>query len=269
MKYSPSAKSLLDKFPPPTPLAINPLALPSASSNEPFHERAPLSPMIVEAVSPSDDPNRSAPPSPALPQPQVEYVHLNGLKYQIPVPQMPHSPMIGGSNMVDTEDSYEKYEGGIEQDIKLEEEVMRPLDEVVDDVAPVSTSLALAAASAAWSHDKGNGINGSVNGTVSKQVKPAALDIPSTNGSNVYPQNGKGKGPSLSTPSAAERAIIRSSGGSAAGSGRNSPVPARHTDSGFAEIVGEESPVSPKTVVPPKHQQQQGGRSNAGRSERG
>jgi len=235
MKYSPSAKSLLDKFPPTTPPAINPPTPPATSSHELFHERAPLSPMIVEAVAPFDDPSRSAPPSPALPQPQVEFVRLDGLQYQIPVPQMPHSPMIGGSNTVGTED-------------------------VVDNTET------------AWNYGKDNGkINWNANGVAGRQVKPAALDIPSANGSGVYAQNGKGKDPSTNThtaPAAAERAIKHSSGGSANGSGRNSPAPARHTDSGFAEIAGEESPVSPKTMPKPKNQHQQDGKGNAGRSGR-
>ena len=272
MKYSPSAKSLLEKFPPPTPLAISPPTPPATSSHEPLYERAPISPMIIEAVAPFDDPNLSAPPSPVLPQPQAEYVQLNGLEYRVPLPQMPHSPMIGGSNMVDMEDSYEKYEGGIEQNTKLEDEVMIPLDDVVDNAEPVSTrpNPAMAAASAAWDYRKEDGrINGNANGITSKKVKPATLDIPSANGSNVSAQNGKGKDPSTNThvaSAAAERAIKRSSGGSANGSGRNSPAPARHTDSGFAEIAGEESPVSPRTVPTLKNQNQQSGKGSAGRS---
>lgn len=230
----PSAKSLLEKFPPPTPLAINIPTPPATSSHE------PLSPMIVEAVAPFDDPNRSAPPSPALPQPQVEFVHLNGLQYQIPIPQMPHSPMA----------------------------------DTVDNAETVSTASnpALVATNTTWSYGQENvGVGRSTNGVASRQVKPAALEIPSTSGSGVSAQNGKGKGPSTNAhvaPAAAERAIKHSSGGSASGSGRNSPAPARHTDSGFAEIAGDESPVSPKTVPAPKNRHQQNGKSNAGRDGR-
>ncbi|KAF8420694.1 hypothetical protein EV426DRAFT_240860 [Tirmania nivea] len=232
VKYSPSAKSLLDKFPPHTPSA--------PSSHEPLDERGPLAPMIVEAVSPFDDPNRSAPPSPALPQPHVECVHLNGLQYQIPVPQMPPSPMIGGSNMGGTED-------------------------VIDNTETVSTTSnpALVAASAAWNYGKENGkINGNANGVPSKQVKPA-LYIPPANGGDVSAQNGKGKDPSTNiqdVPAVAERATERSSGASTGGSGRNSPAPARHTGSGFADIAGEEGPVSSKTVPTLKNQLQQNGK---------
>lgn len=237
----PSAKSLLDKFPPHTPLAINPPTPPATSSHELFYERDPLSPMIVEAVAPFDDPNQSVPPSPALPQPQVEFVHLNGLQYQIPVPQMPHSPIA----------------------------------DTVDNVETVSTTSnpALVATSTDWRYGQGSvGVGVNANGVASRQVKPAPLEIPSTSGGGMSAQNGKGKDPSTNThitSLAAERAIKHSSGGgSASGSGRNSPAPARHTDSGFAEIAGEESPVSPKTVPAPKNQHQQNGKSNAGRNER-
>lgn len=248
LNIRPGAKELLSKFP-------------KVDANH-SNGITPLSPVIV-SVAPCD---LSSPPSPAIPQPHPEYIQMNGLKYEIPLPVDIPSPNV---NMIDSEENYERYEAGIEQNTKLEDEVIRPMDEIVDDVEPVTTQpsrdAALAAASAAWAHGNG-GINGGIkgnsgNGVASKPLKPT-LDIPhsAANGkpndgySGVVKEDGKGKTSTtlaaakqnITSAQAAEKALK----GSSVASGRDSPIPARHTDSGFAEV--DESPVSPKTIPGPR-----------------
>lgn len=199
--------------------------------------------------------------------------------YEIPVPPVPGM----SGNMADSRENHGRFGAGIEQSTGLEDQLVRPLDEVVDDdVDPISTSSnpAMAAANAAW-HAKSNGkVNGNMkgkssgheNGTASKLVKPTLNtqhNSANGNSSGESRENGKSKSPTTTiittnNPStiqssaapiaAAEKAIKYASGDSGGWSGRTSQVQTKHTDSGFAEIQGDETPVSPRTVVPPYYQ---------------